>query len=91
MIDIFLMVIVVILIFLFLMVYIFSKKKKEKPEVKDIQITPAENIIKKLKELGAKIKIYDPFFKSTNIFEIDTENNIELCQDNIEKYKEWID
>ena len=52
-----------------------------KPEVKDIQITPAENIIKKLKELGAKIKIYDPFFKSTNVFEIETENNIEqaLC------------
>ena len=48
-----------------------------KPEVKDIQITPAENIIQKLKELGAKIKIYDPFFKSTNVFEIETENNIE--------------
>ena len=47
-----------------------------KPEVKDIQITPAENVIHKLKELGAKIKIYDPFFKSTNVFEINTENNI---------------
>ena len=55
-----------------------------KPEVKDIQITPAKNIIKKLKELGAKIKIYDPFFKSTNIFEIDTENNIEQALSDVD-------
>ena len=55
-----------------------------KPEVKDIQITPAKNIIKKLKELGAKIKIYDPFFKSTNIFEINTENNIEQALPNVD-------
>ena len=55
-----------------------------KPEVKDIQITPAENVIYKLKELGAKIKIYDPFFKSTNIFEIDTENNIEQALSDVD-------
>ncbi len=48
-----------------------------KPEVKDIQITPAEKIIELLKEKGAKIKIYDPFFKSMNVFDIETENNIE--------------
>jgi UDP-N-acetyl-D-mannosaminuronate dehydrogenase len=55
-----------------------------KPEVKDIQITPAENIIKKLKELGAKIKIYDPFFKSTNVFDIETENNIEQALSDVD-------
>ena len=55
-----------------------------KPEVKDIQITPAENVIHKLKELGAKIKIYDPFFKSTNVFEINTENNIEQALSNVD-------
>ena len=55
-----------------------------KPKVKDIQITPAENIIKKLKELGAKIKIYDPFFKSTNVFEIETENNIEQALSDVD-------
>ena len=55
-----------------------------KPEVKDIQITPAENIIKKLKGLGAKIKIYDPFFKSTNVFEIETENNIEQALSDVD-------
>ena len=48
-----------------------------KPDVKDIQLTPAEEIIKKLQNLGAKIKIYDPYFNSKNIFGIDVENNIE--------------
>ena len=55
-----------------------------KPEVKDIQITPAEIVIEKLKKLGAKIKIYDPFFKSTNVFEINTANNIEEALSNVD-------
>ena len=47
-----------------------------KPDVKDIQITPAEPLINKLKQLNAKIKIYDPHFKSTEIFGIKTESNL---------------
>jgi nucleotide sugar dehydrogenase len=47
-----------------------------KPNVKDIQITPAEQIIKKLQEIGSIVKIYDPYFKSTNIFNINTEENL---------------
>jgi nucleotide sugar dehydrogenase len=47
-----------------------------KPDVKDIQITPAEVIIKKLKNLKANILIYDPYFKSTNIFDLQTESNL---------------
>ena len=43
-----------------------------KPDVKDIQLTPAEHIIKKLKNLGANVHIYDPYFTSTKIFGIDT-------------------
>ena len=43
-----------------------------KPNVKDIQLTPAEHIIEKLKNLGANIHIYDPYFTSTKIFGIDT-------------------
>ena len=39
-----------------------------KPNVADIQLSPAEEIIKHLEQLGAKIKIYDPFYKSQNIF-----------------------
>ena len=33
-----------------------------KPNVKDIQLTPAEEIIKKLQNLGSKIYIYDPYY-----------------------------
>jgi len=47
-----------------------------KPDVKDIQITPAEIIIEKLKNLKTNILIYDPYFKSTNIFGLDTESNL---------------
>jgi nucleotide sugar dehydrogenase len=47
-----------------------------KPDVKDIQITPAEIIIKKLKSLKTNILIYDPYFKSTNIFDLQTESNL---------------
>ena len=47
-----------------------------KPDVKDIQLTPAEPIIEKLKMLKCKIKIYDPYFKSTDVFGIKTEHNL---------------
>ena len=53
-----------------------------KPDVKDIQITPAEPLIKKLKQLNAKVKIYDPYFKSIEIFGIKTENNMVDALDN---------
>lgn len=46
-----------------------------KPNVKDIQVTPAEPIIKKLQALGAKIKIYDPYFKSDSVFGIKVDDN----------------
>lgn len=48
-----------------------------KPNVKDIQITPAEPIIQKLQAAGAKIRIYDPYFKLTTVFGIPTENSLE--------------
>jgi len=48
-----------------------------KPNIKDIQLTPAEVIIKKLQDQGAIIRIYDPYFKSTNVFGIQTENSLE--------------
>jgi len=41
-----------------------------KPNVKDIQLTPAEDIIKKLKDLGVNVHIYDPYFSSTEKFNI---------------------
>jgi len=48
-----------------------------KPDVKDIQLSPAEIIIKKLKALGAKIKIYDPYYKDIQVFGINVEHDIQ--------------
>ncbi len=48
-----------------------------KPDVKDIQLSPAKIIVNKLKALGAKIKIYDPYYKNNQIFGIDMERNIQ--------------
>jgi len=48
-----------------------------KPDVKDIQLSPAEHIIRKLQDLGANIHIYDPYFSSSQVFGITSENNIE--------------
>ena len=48
-----------------------------KPDVKDIQLSPAEIIINKLKILGARIKIYDPYYKGNQVFGINAEQNIE--------------
>jgi nucleotide sugar dehydrogenase len=47
-----------------------------KADVKDIQLTPAEPIIKILKDLNAQVKIYDPFFKNSEIFGIKTESDL---------------
>ena len=47
-----------------------------KPNIRDIQLAPAEEIIKKLNDLQAKIKIYDPFYKSTEVFSHKTEENM---------------
>ena len=48
-----------------------------KPDVKDIQLTPAEEIIKILKDKGAKIHLYDPYFSSTDVFGIHVSSDIE--------------
>jgi nucleotide sugar dehydrogenase len=48
-----------------------------KPDIKDIQLTPAEHIIKKLQSLGAKIYIYDPYFSGNEIFGIKVEDNLD--------------
>ena len=48
-----------------------------KPNVKDIQLSPAKHIIKKFQNLGSTVHIYDPFFNSTEVFGITVENNFE--------------
>ncbi|MEM3065454.1 MAG: nucleotide sugar dehydrogenase [Candidatus Nitrosotenuis sp.] len=47
-----------------------------KPDVKDIQLTPAEPIINMLKNLKAEVKIYDPYFKSVEAFGAKTESSL---------------
>ena len=48
-----------------------------KPDVKDTQLSPAEIIINRLEVLGAKIKIYDPYYKGKEVFGIVVEHNIQ--------------
>ena len=48
-----------------------------KPNVKDIQLSPAEKIIKKLQNLGTNVHVYDPYFPSENIFGIKVEDNLD--------------
>jgi len=47
-----------------------------KPNVKDIQLSPAEHIIEKFQNLGANVHIYDPNFSSTEVFGIKVEDNL---------------
>jgi|TARA_B110000438_G_scaffold174496_1_gene166733 nucleotide sugar dehydrogenase len=48
-----------------------------KPNVKDIQLAPAEQIISKLQSLGCNVKIFDPHFISSEVFSINTEQKYE--------------
>ena len=48
-----------------------------KPDVKDIQLTPAKHVIEKLQSLGAKIHIYDPYFTGNEIFGIKVQENLD--------------
>ena len=48
-----------------------------KPNVKDIQLSPAQVIISELQKFGAEIKIFDPFFKYTTVYGIKTANALE--------------
>ena len=49
-----------------------------KPNVKDIQLSPAEHIIKKFQNLGANVYIYDPNFSSGEVFGIKVEENLDV-------------
>ena len=49
-----------------------------KPDVKDIQLTPAEHIIEKLQKLGVNVHIYHPYYPSDQIFGINVEENLDV-------------
>ena len=48
-----------------------------KPNVKDVQLSPAKIIVEKLQKLGVDVYLHDPFFNSTVIFGLETQNNLE--------------
>jgi len=48
-----------------------------KPNVRDTQIAPSQEIIKILNKNVKQIKIYDPYFTSTEIFSYKTESSLE--------------
>jgi len=68
-----------------------------KPNVKDIQLSPAEHIINKLISLGVNVKIFDPYFSSEKIYGIQIEDNLNdaLSESNaaliITAHKEFLD
>jgi len=47
-----------------------------KPDVKDIQLSPVEKIIEIIKGTGAKISIYDPYYKNSEVFGIQSSSNL---------------
>jgi len=67
-----------------------------KPNVKDIQLSPAELIIQKLSALGANIRIFDPYFTSEKVYGIQTEDDLHNALTNsdaaliITSHKEFI-
>jgi nucleotide sugar dehydrogenase len=48
-----------------------------KPNVKDIQLSPAEHIVQKLISLGVNVKIIDPYFSEEKIYGIQIENDLD--------------
>ncbi len=48
-----------------------------KPNVKDIQLSPAKHIIEKLHNLGMIVHIYDPFYSGTEVFDIKVESELD--------------
>ena len=48
-----------------------------KANIKDIQLSPAEQIIRKFQNLGVNIHIHDPYFFSTEVFGIKVEENLD--------------
>ena len=50
-----------------------------KPNIKDVQLTPVERVVTRLKEMGAKVEIYDPMFKGEEVFGLKVRPSLELA------------
>jgi nucleotide sugar dehydrogenase len=50
-----------------------------KPNIKDVQLTPVERVITRLREMGARVEIYDPMFKGEEVFGLRTKPTLEAA------------
>jgi nucleotide sugar dehydrogenase len=48
-----------------------------KPGIKDIQLTPVEEVVDRLREMGASIDIYDPMYKGESVFGLKVKETLE--------------
>ncbi len=48
-----------------------------KPDILDMQVSPAESVILEARRAGARIKIYDPYFKGATVYGIHTESSLD--------------
>jgi nucleotide sugar dehydrogenase len=48
-----------------------------KPGVRDVQLTPVERIVTRLREMGATISLYDPMFKKDEVFGLNVSGELE--------------
>jgi len=48
-----------------------------KPDVADMQFAPGEHIINRIKQLGGRVRIYDPYFKLITLFSQRTERDLD--------------
>ena len=50
-----------------------------KPDVQDMQVSPAESVILEARRAGTRIKIYDPYFKGVRAYGIHTESSLDVA------------
>ena len=50
-----------------------------KPNIKDVQLTPVERVITRLRDMGARLEIYDPMFKGEEVFGLRTRSSLEAA------------
>jgi nucleotide sugar dehydrogenase len=52
-----------------------------KPNVKDVQLTPVERVVSRLKEMGSEVDLYDPMFKGEEVFGIMAKQTLKAAVD----------
>ena len=50
-----------------------------KPNIKDVQLTPVERAITRLKAMGARVEVYDPMYKGEEVFGLQGKRSLEAA------------